>query len=135
MLAVLVVDRELLLAHRLLSLPCADRLVCAVRDIFSAFRWLRRRRFDVVLVRSCDGDAYGIALSKWVRLHHVNVPVVVVAEDESTHAGRVPNRFGTDIITAGTCSAEELHHIIDRTATRRRRVRSFPTIPAKRIEW
>jgi hypothetical protein len=64
--------------------------VTATHSIFEAFRLLRSREFNRVVVRTADGDAYALALLKWLRARWMEIRVVVLfGPHADTDAGRL----------------------------------------------
>ncbi len=104
----LVVDRRRKTRRELRSLLETRYWVLAVHNVFSAFRVLRRRRLDMVLVKSAARDAYAIAVLKWLRLHGVRVPVVVVLESTSSRDARIIRQLGVSSLLRWPVRREEL---------------------------
>lgn len=98
MKALLVIDRRRRTRRELRSLLEARYQVLAVRSIFSAFRLLRRRRFDVVLVKTAAHDAHAIAVLKWLQLRAVQIPVVALLGWGASGDARIVRQLGASAV-------------------------------------
>ena len=78
MRTVLVIDRRSRTRYELGIWLAANDRVIAVGDVFLAFKYLRTRRFDAVVVKTTSLDGIAIAVLNWLQLRGMDVPVVVL---------------------------------------------------------
>lgn len=78
MRTVLLIDRRKRTRYELGIWLAANDRVIAVGDVFLAFKYLRTRRFDAVVVKTTSLDGIAIAVLNWLQLRSMDVPVIVL---------------------------------------------------------
>lgn len=76
--SLLLIDRNRRTRRCLRALLSSVWDVTATHNIFRAFRLLRDREFDHIVVRTADRDAYALALLQWLHARWTPFPVVVL---------------------------------------------------------
>ncbi len=108
MSALLLVDRCRRTRRELYGLLRGRYRILATDSIFAAFRELRRREFEVIVVRTARRDAFAVALLKWLGIHRCPIPVVVLIGPGSSRDAERARELGASAVLHATARAREL---------------------------
>jgi len=91
--------------------------VFATHSVFAAFRELRRRPFDLIVVRTAGGDAFAVALLKWLDLRHRSIPTVVVIGPGSSRDAELARELGARAVLRSPVHEGRLRAAVASVAT------------------
>jgi len=108
MATLLILDRERRSRRELYALLATRYRVIAVHGIFAAFRLLRRRALDLVLVKTSGMDAFAIALLKWFQQQGLQVPTIVLMGHGAGHDANRVRQLGAAAVLRWPAGNTEL---------------------------
>lgn len=106
--ALLLLDRCRRTRREVYALLRERYRVFATHSIFAAFKELRRRQVDRIVVRTADGDAFAVALLKWLGLRHRLIPTVVVVGPGSSRDAGLARELGASAVLRAPAPAGRL---------------------------
>lgn len=115
--ALLLLDRCRRTRREVYALLRERYRVLATHSIFAAFKELRRRQVDLIVVRTADGDALAVALLKWLGLRHSLIPTVVVVGPGSSRDAGLARELGASAVLRAPAPAGRLRAAIASAAT------------------
>ncbi len=108
MKTLLVIDRRTRTRHELSGWLGVHHEVIAARNVFSAFRYLRTRRIDTVVVKTASWDGVAIAVLKWLQFRGMGVPVVVLLGADAAAEMRLVRGLGASAVLRWPTSRAKL---------------------------